>query len=93
MKDDLDQLVADLRAKGVKGVSRSSVARSLLQKALGNDAVRSEVHETLVAVWMSVQKAFSRIMNRIEGELPAYLDESYLELAEKSGEPPSVDPE
>lgn len=89
MREELDEIVVQLKREGVKGVSRSSVARTLLQKSLGNDAVVAEVRETMAVVWMVVMKAMSRITSEVETSLPGHLEEAYQELAE-SGEAPAV---
>lgn len=90
MRQDLDDIVVKLKSEGVKGVSRSSVARTLLQQSLGNDAAIAEVRETMAVVWMVVMKAMARITSEVETSLPGHLEAAYLELAE-SGAAPAVD--
>jgi hypothetical protein len=92
MVRELDELVSKMRSEGIKGVSRSSVARTLIKNALKNPTTLSEVREVLAVVWMVVQKTLGRVTGEIESALPKYLEQSYLELAEKSGDAQPAEP-
>lgn len=78
--DDLDRMVEELRADGVKGVTRSSVARTILRQGLDQDPTGGEVREVMSAVYRATQMALSKITSEVALKLPQYLDDAVLEL-------------
>ena len=77
--DDLDRIVEGIRSDGAKA-TRSSVARTLLRKALDHDPTRAEVKEVLVNVHRVTQMAMNRITNEVVDKIPGYLDDAAAEL-------------
>ena len=58
--DDLDAMVLQLRDQGIKGVTRSSVARTLLRQGLDQDPTGGEVREVMSNVYRATQIAMGQ---------------------------------
>jgi Arc/MetJ-type ribon-helix-helix transcriptional regulator len=83
MRKQLDELVSSLRRKGVPA-NRSSVARSLLQKGLGNDATVAELQEIMANVHAVTQRALGRAVQDLGPSLKTYLQSELAELHQKT---------
>lgn len=77
--DGIDALAAEIVADGGKA-TRSSVARTLLRRALDHDPTRAEVREVLANVHRATQMAMNRITSEVVERLPGYLEEAAAEL-------------
>jgi hypothetical protein len=85
--DQIDQIVAESRAAGHKGTTRSSVARTLIRSALDADPTGSETREVLARVYQAAQMAMNRLVNDATEKLPDYLDEAMVKLEGGDGAP------
>ena len=82
MREQLDAIVEDLRRKGTPA-SRSSVARSMLHKQLGNPATVAEVEEVLIQVNHVVQRAIGRAVNDLGPAMTHHLQDELQALRQE----------
>jgi len=82
MREQLDGIVEGLRHKGIPA-SRSSVARSMLHKQLGNPATVAEVEEVLIQVKAVVQRAIGRAVHDLGPGLTHHLQDELQALRQE----------
>ncbi len=82
MGRQIEERVEELRAQGIPA-TKSSVARSLMQLALGNDLFAAELAEVHANIWHVTQRALGEISESAKTRLPDLLKQGMRDMMEE----------